>query len=155
MWSCYNFNSLSKEILTSIRHTLCELEKQQLVLQLQTSICHTPPYMDQSKEIKGIISRYYSSKTTNSGMRNGAVHGSGPTMHISDKKWYEQISWQNNNGEIRDVDYDSWGSTCGVIAGWEFGGNHLLSAKSRLESSTHGKAPINLTRFASNVYQIN
>ncbi|KAG2572914.1 hypothetical protein PVAP13_7KG209455 [Panicum virgatum] len=32
---CYNFNSLSKEILTSIRHTLCELGKKQLVLQLQ------------------------------------------------------------------------------------------------------------------------
>lgn len=41
--------------------------------------------MDQSKEIKGIISRYYSSKTTNSGMRNGAVHGSRTTMHILDK----------------------------------------------------------------------
>jgi len=63
--------------------------------------------MDQSKEIKGIISRYYSSNTKISGTRNGAVHGSRPTMHISDKKLYEPISWQNNNGEIGDVDYDS------------------------------------------------
>jgi len=71
--------------------------------------------MDQSKEIKGIISRYYSSNTKISGTRNGAVHGSRPTMHI----WLMR--------KKGDVDYDSWGSTCGLIAGREFGGNHLLS----------------------------